>query len=74
MRLLFKFLYHYFFGVIFSLIVIISIILLDYLNNGYWLYPEINNLIKVVFWSSFGFALVHYSVVHINKIDKNKNN
>jgi len=74
MKLLFKLFYHYLFGILYSSIAIMLVIFFDYLIKGYWLYPELNNFLKGLFFSSFGGALVHYSVVNFNKNNKNKNN
>jgi hypothetical protein len=56
---------------IISVLLIGIIILVDYFIKGYWLYPELDNFIKTVFYASFGGAMVHYSYVHINKSNKN---
>ena len=72
MKLLLNYLYHYLFGVIFSVLLIGIIILVDFFIKGYWLYPELNNFIKTVFYASFGGAMVHYSYFKINKLNQKK--
>jgi tellurite resistance protein TehA-like permease len=71
MKPLLNFLYHYLFGVIISVLIIGTIILCDYIVKGYWLYPELNNFIKTVFYASFGGAMLHYAYFNINKSNKN---
>ena len=64
--------YHYFFGVLISASIVALIVLFDYFINGYLLYPETSNLIKVCLISGMGFGLTHFASTLFNESKKNK--
>jgi hypothetical protein len=53
--------YHYLIGVLFSASIIALIVLFDYYFNGYFIYPELNNFIKVCLISGIGFGITHFA-------------
>jgi hypothetical protein len=67
-------LYHYFVGVLISASIVCLIILYDYFINGYLLYPELSNFVKVCLISGIGFGLTHFASIQINKSKNTKNN
>lgn len=52
--------FHYVVGVLISASVVFLIIAFDYFVNGYYLYPELNNFVKVCLISGVGFGLTHF--------------
>ena len=74
MNILKKILYHYLVGVLISASFIILVVVFDCYMNGYLLYPELNNFIKVSLISGVGFGLAHFSFIEINKSNKQKTN
>ena len=60
--------YHYFIGVLISASIVFLIIIFDYFFNGYYLYPEFDNFIKVCLISGFGFGLTHFASTTFGKL------
>ena len=69
-----KALYHYLIGVLISASIIVLIVLFDYYVNGYLLYPELKNFIKVSLISGVGFGVTHFASLEIKKSKKRKTN
>jgi hypothetical protein len=65
--------YCYFVGVLISASLIILIVLYDYFINGYLLYPEFKNFLKVCLLSGVGFGLTHFASCKLYKSKKQKN-
>ena len=74
METLKKIFYHYFVGVLISASIVFLIILFDYFVNGYLLYPELSNLIKVSLISGVGFGMTHFASLEIKNSKNTKNN
>ena len=69
-----KIFYHYFVGVLISASIVFLIILFYYFVNGYLLYPELSNLIKVSLISGVGFGMTHFASLEIKNSKNKKNN
>ena len=70
MNLFTKILHSYLVGILISSSIILLIIIFDYFLNGFYDYPELENLLLVIALSGFGFGLTHYAVLNLKKSEK----
>jgi len=70
MNLFIKILHSYIVGILISSSIILFIMIFDYFLNGFFDYPELENLLLVVALSGFGFGLAHYSILNFKKSEK----
>jgi len=62
-----KALHHYFIGVLISASIVFLIIVFDYFFYGYYIYPTLDNLLKVCLVSGIGFGVTTYACTLIDK-------
>jgi hypothetical protein len=70
MDILKKALFHYAIGVLISASIVFLIIVFDYFFNGYYIYPNLYNFVKVCLVSGLGFGLTHYISTLFEKTKK----
>jgi hypothetical protein len=67
MKTIKKLFIHYLIGIFIANVAVFFWILSDYILNGYWLYPETNNLLYVTLLSGVFFGISNFAYFQFKK-------